>query len=183
MLEAAGGSAMVFGGSSGAGLALQAASRNRAISKLAVWEPPYHVDDSAPVLPPDFAAQLDALVRKGRRGAAVELFMTSAAQATGEAIAAMRRQPSWRQVEAVAHTLAYEAAVMGPGNALPVGPLAAITQRTLVLAGGSSPAWMTSAGKAVAEVIPSATFRVLDGQTHNVSPTALAPELLEFFTT
>jgi alpha-beta hydrolase superfamily lysophospholipase len=183
LLEIFGGSAMVFGGSSGAGLALQAAPRNRAISKLAVWEPPYHVDDSAPRLSHDFAARLDALVRNGRRAAAVELFMMEAAEATVEALAAMRLQPSWPEAEAVAHTLAYEAAVMGPGNALPANRLAAITQPTLVLTGGNSPAWITNAGKAVAGTIPAAAHRVLEGQTHNVSPKALAPELLEFFTT
>jgi pimeloyl-ACP methyl ester carboxylesterase len=181
LLEMADGPAMVFGGSSGAGLALHAASRNPAISKLAVWEPPYHVDDSAPRLPPDFAARLDALVSNGRRGAAVELFMTEAAQATPEAVAAMRLQPSWSQAEAVAHTLAYEAAVMGPGNALPTGRLAAITQPTLVLTGGNSPAWLTNAGQAVARTIPAAAHHVLKGQTHGVSPEALAPELLGFF--
>jgi pimeloyl-ACP methyl ester carboxylesterase len=182
LLEEAGGSAMVFGGSSGSGLALEAAARNPAISKLAVWEPPYHVDESAPELSPDFAAQLDALVKDGRRGDAVELFMVQAAEAPVEAMAAMRLQPSWPEAETAAHTLAYEAAVMGPGNALPAQRLAAITQPTLVLTGGNSPAWMTNAGKAVAETIHGAVHRVLEGQTHNVSPEALAPELLEFFT-
>jgi alpha-beta hydrolase superfamily lysophospholipase len=182
LIEIAGGSAMVFGGSSGAGLVLQAAAQNPAISKLAVWEPPYHVDDSAPRLPHDFAAQLDALIRKGRRADAVELFMVEAADASAEAVAAMRRQPSWSESETVAHTLPYEAAVMGPGNALPAERLAAITQPTLVLTGGDSPAWLTNAGKAVAGTIPGAVHRVLDGQTHNVSPAALTPELLGAFT-
>ena len=182
LLVVAGGPAMVFGGSSGAGLALEAAARNPAIPKLAVWEPPYHVGDSAPGLPHDFAARLDAMVREGRRADAVELFMVEAAGAPAEAVAAMRLQPSWPDAEAVAHTLAYEAAVMGPGNALPAARLAAITQPTLVLTGGNSPAWMTNAGKAVAGTIPGAVHRVLEGQTHNVSPGALAPELLEFFT-
>jgi pimeloyl-ACP methyl ester carboxylesterase len=108
--------------------------------------------------------------------------MVQAAEAPAEAVAAMRLQPSWPDAEAAAHTLAYEAAVMGPGNALPVQRLAAITQPTLVLTGGNSPAWMTNAGKAVAETIHGAVHRVLEGQTHNVSPEALAPELLEFFT-
>ena len=72
---------------------------------------------------------------------------------------------------------------MGPGNALPAGRLAGITQPTLVLTGGNSPAWIINAGKAVARTIPAAAHRVLEGQTHNVSPKALAPELLEFFTT
>jgi pimeloyl-ACP methyl ester carboxylesterase len=179
----AGGPVMVFGGSSGAGLALRAAARYPVISKLAVWEPPYHVDDSAPRLSHDFAARLDALVAVGRRADAVELFLMEAADVPAEAVAAMRLQPSWPDTEAVAHTLAYEAAVMGPGNALPARQLAAITQPTLVLTGGNSPAWMINAGKAVARSIPGAVHRVLDGQTHNVSPTALAPELLEFFNT
>ncbi|WP_433441598.1 alpha/beta fold hydrolase [Nonomuraea sp. CA-141351] len=181
VIEAAGGSAMVFGGSSGAALALEAAVRNPAISKLALWEPPYHVDDSAPPLPDDFAAQLDALVRSGRRGEAVERFMVEAAEAPPEAVAAMRAQPSWAELEALAHTLSYEAAVMGPGNTLPTERLAGITQPTLVLNGEDSPGWMSNAGPAVAAAVPGAVRRVLEDQTHNVAPEALVPELLEFF--
>jgi alpha-beta hydrolase superfamily lysophospholipase len=181
LLEIAGGSAMVFGGSSGAGLVLHAAAQNPAISKLALWEPPYHVDESAPRLPHDFAAQLDALVRNGRRADAVKLFMVEAAAVPAEAVAAMRLQPSWPSIEAVAHTLSYEAAVMGPGNALPAEVLAAITQPVLVLTGGNSPEWITKAGEAVAGTIPGAVHRVLGGQAHSVSPTALVPELLQFF--
>jgi hypothetical protein len=182
LIAAAGGRAMVFGGSSGAGLALAAAARIPAITKLALWEPPYHAGDGAPELPPDFAGQLDALVRAGRPGDAVQLFMTAAAQVPAAAVAEMRAQPSWAGAEAAAVTLSYEARVMGPGNALPARLLAAIRQPTLVLTGGSSPAWLASAGKAVAGTVPGAVHRVLDGQAHNVSAGALAPELLEFFT-
>jgi hypothetical protein len=181
LIEAAGGSALVFGGSSGAALALEAAVRKPAISRLALWEPPYHVDDSAPGLPDDFAARIEALVREGRPGDAVELFMIEAATAPAGAVAAMRLQPGWSAAEAVAHTLAYEAAVMGPGNALPAGRLASINRPALVLTGGASPAWLSNAGKAVADAIPGAVHRVLDGQMHNVRAAALAPELLEFF--
>ncbi|MDX3110500.1 alpha/beta fold hydrolase [Nonomuraea angiospora] len=183
VIEAAGGSAMVFGGSSGAALAIEAAARNPAVTRLALWEPPYHVDDSAPPLPDDFAARLEALVRAGRRGEAVERFMVEAAEAPPEAVAAMRAQPSWAQVEALAHTLAYEAAVLGPGNALPAGRLAALRQPTLVLNGEDSPRWMSNAGLAVAAAVPGAVRRVLEGQAHNVAPQALVPELLEFFAT
>jgi hypothetical protein len=151
------------------------------ISRLAVWEPPYHVDGSAPELSLDFAAQLDALVRAGRRGEAVERFMMEAAEAPAEAVTAMRAHPSWAETEAVAHTLAYEAAVLGPGNALPADRLATITLPTLVLNGSDSPAWMGNAGSAVAAAVPGAVRRVLEGQAHNVAPEALVPELLEFF--
>jgi pimeloyl-ACP methyl ester carboxylesterase len=183
LVATAGGTAMVFGGSSGAGLALSAALVNPAITKLALWEPPYHADPSAPRLPGDFAGRLTALVDAGRPGDAVERFLVDAADAPAAAVAAMREQPSWAGMEAIARTLAYEAAVMGPGNALPAGRLATIAQPTLVLTGGASPGWMAGAGRAVAAAIPGAAHRVLPGQTHNVAPGALAPELLEFFST
>jgi pimeloyl-ACP methyl ester carboxylesterase len=181
VIAAAGGSVALFGGSSGAALALRAAAGNPAISRLALWEPPYHVDSSAPKLPLDFAVQLDRLVKAGRRGDAVELFMVKAVQAPPEAVAGMRAQQFWPAMEAAAQTLAYEAHVMGPDNALRADLLARVTQPTLVLNGGDSPGWMGSAGKAVADAIPGAIRRVLEGQAHNVAPQAIVPELLEFF--
>jgi pimeloyl-ACP methyl ester carboxylesterase len=181
LIAAAGGSAAVFGGSSGAALALRAAVRNPAISRLALWEPPYHVDGTAPRLPHDFAEELDGLVSAGRPADALELFMVKAVQATPEAVAGMRAQPVWPAMEAAAQTLAYEALVMGQDNALPAALLARITQPTLVLSGGDSPAWMGRSAKAVAEAIPGAVHRVLEAQAHDVSPQAIVPELLEFF--
>jgi len=181
LIAAAGGSAAVFGGSSGAGLAARAAAGNPAITRLALWEPPYHVDDTAPRLPPDFAAELDGLVSAGRRAEAVELFLVRAAEASPDAVAGLRGQPFWRAMEASAQTLAYEALVMGPGNTLPARLLAGITQPTLVLNSGDSPAWMRRAGEAVSGAIPGAVHRVLEGQVHYVAPEAIVPELLEFF--
>jgi pimeloyl-ACP methyl ester carboxylesterase len=176
------GTAMVFGGSSGAALALEASARLPAITALALWEPPYHVDATAPHLPDDFADQLAQLVAAGRPGEAVERFMVEAAEVPAEVVASMRRQPEWAGMEAVAPTLAYEAAVLGPGNRMPTERLAAVTQPTLVLSGDRSPAWMGAAARAVAAALPHATHRVPEGQAHNVAAEALAPELLEFFT-
>jgi pimeloyl-ACP methyl ester carboxylesterase len=180
VIAGAGGSAAAFGGSSGAGLALRAAVQNPAITRLALWEPPYHVDDSAPPLPDDFADQLDRLVEAGRRSDAVELFLVRAVQARPRDVAGMRGRASWPAMEAAAQSLAYEARVMGPRNALPAELLAAITQPALVLNGGASPVWMRRAGRAVADAIPGAVYRVLEGQAHAVAPAAIVPELLEF---
>ncbi len=107
--------------------------------------------------------------------------MVKAVQAAPEAVAGMRAQPFWPAMEAAAQTLAYEALVMGPDNALPADLLASITQPTLVLSGGDSPAWMGHAGQAVAEAVPGAVHRILEAQAHNVAPQAIVPELLEFF--
>jgi pimeloyl-ACP methyl ester carboxylesterase len=181
VIGAAGDEAAVFGGSSGAALALEAAARLPGISQLALWEPPYHVGAGAPRLPDDFARRLTALVEAGSPGDAVELFMVQAAEVPAGAVAAMRTHPSWTEMEALAHTLAYEAEVMGPGNAFPVRTAASITQPVLILNGQDSPAWMRTAGTAVARGIPGAVHRLLEGQAHDVSARALAPELLEFF--
>lgn len=172
VIGAAGGSAMVFGGSSGAALAVRAAAGNPAITRVALWEPPYHVGESAPFLPDDFGEQLADLVSQGRRDEAAERFMVEAAEAPAGSGAGLAP---------LAHTLAYEAAVLGPGNFLPVELLTKITQPVLVLNGERSPAWMREAGVAVAATVPGALHRVLEGQTHGVDPTCLAPELLEFF--
>ncbi|RFU39511.1 alpha/beta hydrolase [Actinomadura logoneensis] len=181
VIAAAGGSAMVFGGSSGAALALEAAARLPAVTRLALWEPPYHVGAGAPVLPDDFAARLAALVDAGARGDAVELFMARAAEVPPAAVAALRAGPSWPWMETLARTLVYEAVVMGPGNAFPTRTAAAIARPVLVLNGRDSPAWMRAAGTTVARGIPGAVHRVLPDQAHDVSAAALAPELLEFF--
>ena len=75
LIEAAGGSAFVYGISSGAALALEAASRGLAIEKLALYEAPFIVDDSRSPLADDYLARLEGLVASGRRSDAIRLFM------------------------------------------------------------------------------------------------------------
>jgi len=181
LIVEAGGSAFVCGFSSGAALALEAAARGLTITKLALYEPPFIVDDSRPPLPQDFATQLTELVSSGRRGDAAELFMTKAAEVPAAVVAQMRHAPFWPGVEAVAHTLIYDTTIMGDNNALPTDRIASVTVPTLVIDGGASPAWMRNAARAVADILPDAQRRTLEGQTHDVAPAALAPVLEEFF--
>ena len=61
LIQAAGGSACVFGMSSGGVLALQAA-RRLAVAKLAMYEPPLIVDDSRPPVPADYLPRLTQLL-------------------------------------------------------------------------------------------------------------------------
>src|SRR5216683_2821644 len=76
LIAEAGGAAAVFGYSSGANLALQAAASGLPITKLALYEAPYLVDDDGqqPRARPNHAAQLSELIAAGRRGDAVEYF-------------------------------------------------------------------------------------------------------------
>jgi pimeloyl-ACP methyl ester carboxylesterase len=183
LIQDAGGSASLFGMSSGAVLALHAAAAGLAIAKLALYEPPFIVDDSRPPLPKDYRERLTALLAAGRRGDAVELFMTEAVGMPAEAVAPMRGSPFWSAFEAVAHTLPYDAAIMGDttsGAPLPAGRWVSVTIPTLVVDGEASPAWARNAVAALVGALPTAARRTLIGQTHQVDPEVLAPELDAF---
>jgi len=185
LINEAGGSAFVYGMSSGAVLALEVASKlPTKIKKLALYEPPFIVDDSRPLPPKDYVKQLDELTAAGRRGDAVEFFMTEAVGVPAEYLAQMRDMPMWAAMEEMAHTLAYDGAVMGDtmaGKPLPAQRWASATVPTLVMDGGESPTWLGNAAQAVAAVLPNARHRTLEGQEHGVAPEALAPVLEEFF--
>jgi pimeloyl-ACP methyl ester carboxylesterase len=183
LIREAGGSARLYGVSSGGVLALDAAARGLAIEKLAVYEAPFIVDDSRPPLSRDYVPRLEELVAADRRGDAVKLFMRQVG-IPAIMIAVSRFMPAWSKLEAVAHTLAYDAATMGDtqaGKPLPVGRWAAVTIPTLVVVGGKSPGWMQRGMRELADLLPHARRRTLDGQTHMVKPKALAPVLDEFF--
>ena len=77
LINAAGGSAYVYGMSSGAALALIAASKLPGIKKLALYEPPFvGVDPNAKKPPADYRAQLQKLVDANNRSGAVKYFVT-----------------------------------------------------------------------------------------------------------
>jgi pimeloyl-ACP methyl ester carboxylesterase len=181
LITEAGGSAGVFGMSSGAALALAAAASGSAITKLALYEPPYIVDDSRTPPPAGLARRLADLAASGDPGGAVELFLTTAADVPAEFVGPMRDSPIWPGFESVAHTLPYDMAVMG-GYSVPAGHATAVTVPTLVADGGASPAWMRNAAARVAETLPDAKHYTLDGQSHDVAPAVLAPLLTTFFT-
>ena len=184
LIQDAGGSASLFGMSSGAVLGLDAAARGLAVTKLALYEPPFMVDDSRPPVPEDYRQRLIAMLSEGRRGDAVELFLTEAAGVPAEAVSHMRGAPYWPGLESVAHTLPYDDAIMGDltsGKPLPAARWAGVTIPALVIDGGDSPPWARSAVQAIVDVLPQAERRTLDGQTHQADPEVLAPSLDGFF--
>lgn len=186
LIHAAGGSALLFGGSSGAVLALDAAARGLAIPKLALYEPPFVVDDSRKPVPEAFVEQLKEMIASGRRGDAAEAFMTQGANVPVEVVAQMRHAPFWPATEAAVPTLIYDATIMNgtmSGKPLPAARWASVSMPTLVMDGGNSPAWAHNAVQALVNILPNAQRRTLPGQEHAVTAEALAPVLEEFFNT
>lgn len=196
LIDEAGGPVCVFGMTSGGVLAFEAAARGLALAKLAVYEPPFIVDDNDRQATAGIAARLADVLATGSRGDAVAFWM-AAMGVPAEAVAAMRDEPSWPALEAMEHTLAYDAAIVRDtlsGDPLPMAAdprsasatarrWAAVTMPTLVLAGGASPWWVGDhAIPALVDTLPNARRRTLAGQTADVAPEALAPALIEFFT-
>ncbi|SDC54168.1 alpha/beta fold hydrolase [Rhodococcus tukisamuensis] len=167
----------VYGLSSGAVLALEAAAAGLPVARLAVFEPPY---SDGPRTSDDYLTRLAELTAAGRRGDAVELFMTEAVGVPAEAVPSIRQSPAWVPMKAIAHTLLYDALVVESG-AMPRERLATISVPTLALASAGSPPWLREAAAAVAEVVPGAGMGIVDGGFHDVTPEVLAPVLSEFF--
>ncbi|NEC69329.1 alpha/beta hydrolase [Streptomyces sp. SID9727] len=179
-----GGSAMLFGMSSGAVLALEATARGSAVPRLALYEPPFVTDDSRPPLPADYVAHLTELTGRGACGDAVEYFMTVAVGVPGEMVAGMRQAPFWAGLEAVAHTLSYDGRVMGDtmsGRPLPVERWASVTVPVLVGSGDMGAPHMLTGARELAAAGDNFTLRVFPGEEHDISPQAMAPALVAFF--
>lgn len=184
LIDEAGGSAYVYGISSGACLALEAAIRlGGKIKKLALYEPPYNSDPASLQDWKNYWNQLNALIKANRRGEAVELFMRFVGT-PAEMIDGMRKAPVWPMLEAVAPTLAYDAAETGEDRRVPVQRVGKIKAQTLVMDGGANLQYlpfMHASAMALAKAIPHAQQRTLEGQTHDVKAQAIAPVLVEFF--
>ena len=183
VIQLAGGSAMVFGISSGAALAGEAARQLRGIRRLALYEAPYVVDNTHEPLPPTFIADTRALVAANRRSDAVKKFMRYVGT-PAIAVFVMSLLPFWKKFTKIAHTLSNDLEIIAPhhqSQSLPRDKWSVITIPTLVMAGGKSPAWMRNAMRAWADVLPNSVHQVLPGQTHMVKQAVLVPALSSFF--
>lgn len=179
LIDEAGGSAFVYGLSSGAVLALEAAVRAVAITRLALYEPPIMVHGSVPE-PQEHVARLSELITAGQRGDAVEYFMTQVVGMPSEVVVPMRNAPFWQGLERMAHTLVYDMTITRDGSRS-IERLSSITVPTLVIGGEESPSELRQAVQIVARTLLNGEAYTMTGQTHDVSPEVLAPVLKEYF--
>ena len=185
LVAEAGEKASVYGHSSGAALVLRAAARGLPMAKIVLHDPPYAPDgyEQARRISREYGEDLEAMLSEGRRGDAVELFMTRVGMPR-EMVEGMRRIPRWAGLEAMAPTLAYDSEVMGDivhDGTIPLDQAGRVTVPALVLTGGADYPWMSDVGRRLADAMPDGRHRVLEGQEHVVPPDVLAPVLAEFF--
>jgi pimeloyl-ACP methyl ester carboxylesterase len=178
------GEAHVFGWSSGALLALDAAAHGLQVRTVAVYEPPWLGDGSHPRVAPDFVTRMVELVSADRRAEAVELYFAEALNVPADAVVAMHRGSFWRQWERVAPTLVYDGTLFHDtlrGTTLAADRWSSVTIPTLVIDGEASPPAMHAGADALARILPDARRCTLVGQTHDVAAEVLAPVLAAFF--
>jgi pimeloyl-ACP methyl ester carboxylesterase len=184
LIEAAGGTAGLYGHSSGASLALEAALQlgRGTVDRLAMYEAPYNDDPEARRAWSCYLDELAELLQAGRRGDAVALFMGYVGM-PAEQIQGLRQLPMWAGLEALAPTLAYDhAGILGRDGSLPAERAARVGVPALVMYGEASFGFMRGTAQALGTVIAEAELHSFAGQGHDVSPEVLGPVLVEFFT-
>jgi pimeloyl-ACP methyl ester carboxylesterase len=182
LIVEAGGAASVYGHSSGAGLALNAAASGLPITRLVLHEPPYGpADDESTRHARELAENVRRAISEDRRADAIELFLAAAGMPP-EMVEGMSGDP---KMLAVAPTMPYDHEVMGDfdrGGAIPDDLVRAVTMPTLVIAGEASPDFFRDTAARIAALLPNGTLTVLKGQDHGAPAEVVAPVVAEFFT-
>ena len=182
LITEAGGSAFVFGHSSGAALGLEAAVQlGEKVKKLAMYEAPYNDESEAKRAWEVYIQQVTELLAADRRGDAIALWMTFIGTPADQ-VEAMRHSPIWPTFEALAPTLAYDhTALLGKDWSVPIDRAAQVLVPTLVMNGGASYPFMYETARTLSQAMPHAQLRTLEGQDHGPADDVLAPVLEEFF--
>lgn len=189
LIDQSGGKAFLFGSSSGAVLALEAASRlGEKVQGYFLYEPPFIIDDSRPPVPGDLGNQISRLVAMDRRSDAVRLFFTKGMGIPPFGVTLMRfLMPGWSRMTGMAQTLPYDLAILDgtqSGKPLPTGRWGSTAAPTLIMVGSRSEAFFHSGAKALARILPHAEYRVLGGGNHGsvlLGPGPLADQVEQFF--
>src|SRR5215475_14455788 len=175
VIDAAGGSAALYGHSSGGCLAIEAALAlgSGQVTKLAMYEAPY--DDDPAVVPAwhQYLADLKMALDENRAGDAAALFMAFVGT-PAEQVESMRKAPFWPGIEAVAPTLAYDhIGLMGTDRSVPAERAGKVSVPTLVMHGSEGAPFMAASAATLGKLIPGGELRTIAGQSHNVSAQVL----------
>lgn len=172
--------AILFGHSSGAGLAIEAAASGMSLRGLILYEPPYGPDDaSSRSESTAFARSIEAKLKVGDRPGALTAFF-EAMGLSGAEVEAMATDPN---LIARAPTMLNDFDVMGQferGGIIPVDVLKGITTQTLVLTGARSPPFFAEIASEVASALPNARLASVLDADHTARSDRLPDIVLSF---
>lgn len=183
LIAAAGGSASLYGASSGCALALEAAQSGLPVDKLVLYEPPFVVDDSWAPPPKDYFEKLAGFRAAGDKAGALTYFFTASIHMPPDQVEGMKQSPFWPMLEPVGHTIEYDALCMGKeaveGGLATTQRWNKVKQPVLVVDGDASFPFMAAGADTVAKVL-GASRKTLPGQGHGPAPEVIAPVVVEF---
>ena len=180
LIDANGGSASLYGHSSGAALALEAANKlDGKIKKLALYEPPFLGTENSVRSYAEHLAKLKELLKSDQRNEMLNYWMTDVTGTPAQYVVQMKNSPMWEGLVALTPTLVYDLTIMNEYSK-PAERIDGLRIPTLAMDGGASPEWAHEAAQLLVDTIPNARRRTLPGQTHGADPEVLAPVLVEF---
>jgi pimeloyl-ACP methyl ester carboxylesterase len=141
LVNGAGGPVFLFGSSSGAVLALDAASRlGIKVKKVFLYEPPFIVDGNHRPVPATLIQEINASLSANNRSRAVAIFFRKGMGIPAPGIAFMRLlMPAWSDMTKLAHTVPYDLMVLAgtqSGKPLPSDRWTRATAPVMVAVGG-----------------------------------------------
>jgi len=184
VINEAGKNAFVYGISSGAALALEAANAGVSISRMAIFEAPYMVDNSRPLLPDNYLEQISKHINDKEPGKAIQYFLRTGIGMPAFIVWMMQLMPAWKQMKQIAYTLVYDILLLkdnARGKPFAKESWQRIKIPVLVMSGSKSAAWSQNSMRQLSDSLPNAKHVDLVGQSHLVNNQKLAPHLIKFF--
>jgi pimeloyl-ACP methyl ester carboxylesterase len=167
LIALCGGSATVFGYSSGAILALKAAADGAPISNLVLFEAPFGFEDGVST---ELPARLTDMIEAGQPDEAVALFQTTAIGLPADVVAHIRQSPMWPGLVAMAQSMVYDATITST-LAVPTAEMTAVTVPTLIMNGAQTWPVLRDAAHRLAKLMPDARHVEVPAANHDI-PTA-----------
>lgn len=181
LIDIAGGSASLYGTSSGAALALFATARGLPVDRLALFEPPFTDVPGGKPMPRGYQAEVERLVAEDRRADLAKFFMVKMIGMPAIMMPLMRLNPAWKAMLHNAPSLPHDTAVM-EGYGFPTEVARSIRVPTIVMSGDKTFKQLKEPVRLARETIPGARFASLPGQSHDAAAEIVAPVLIDFFT-
>ncbi|WP_345803135.1 alpha/beta hydrolase [Microbacterium sp. AZCO] len=172
VIEAVGGDAAVLGHSSGAVLALFAASLGVPIRALFLSEPPFHygVDEPAD----DLAARLQQLVDDGRGEEAIVTFQLEGIGLPPQMVEAFRASPQFASLPPIAQSTVYDTKLTSQVST-PTPEMTSVSQPVTVLRGEQTfPFLIGSSDRLAGDIAHAELVVVPESVMHRADPEATA---------
>lgn len=178
LIDAAGGKAYLYGHSSGAVLALEAAMRlGNKVQKAVIYDTSNVHDEKEKATYAVLGDKTRKLLDAGENAKAMKGFLVGIGMPK-VFVTLLPLFPGWKTMKALAPTLAYDIALTA--DLPPYKRAEKITIPVKIIVGEKSPAGLHDVASQLAQAIPNAKSTVLAGQDHMVGPKALMPLLVGF---